>query len=337
MPPSEFNLIDQYFTRRAKIPGAPIELGIGDDCALLTPLPGEQLAISTDMLVAGRHFFEDVEPRALGHKALAVNLSDLAAMGATPLAFTLAISLPQPIDASRLAWLDAFSDGLFALAGAHHCTLIGGDTTAGPLTLCLTVLGSVKKEHALQRAAAKIDDDIWVSGTLGDARLALGEYRQEWIVEKKYQSIVRRALEWPQPRIALGLALPGIAHAAIDLSDGLAGDLAHITQRSAVGATVMIDHIPRSEALAQQPLSIQYRCMLSGGDDYELCFTAPPTARTVLTRISADLSLSLTRIGKITALPKAPDHANATLSPIVWIDHNGVALADVFRGFDHFH
>ncbi len=335
MPPSEFNLIDHYFTRRAK-KGRAVALGIGDDCALLTSLPGEHLAVSTDMLIAGRHFFEDVEPRSLGHKALAVNLSDLAAMGATPLAFTLALSLPHPIDAARLAWLDAFSDGLFALANTHHCILIGGDTTAGPLTLCLTVFGSVKPEAALQRGAAVIDDDVWVSGILGDARLALGDYRQEWTIEEKYKPAVRRALEWPEPRIALGLALRGIAHAAIDVSDGLAGDLAHIVQRSNVGATIAIDQLPRSLALAQQPVSIQRLCTLSGGDDYELCFTAPKAMRPRLEQISTDLSLPLTRIGTILPLSEAISQERSPQTNILWTDQNGRPLTEVFHGFDHF-
>jgi thiamine-monophosphate kinase len=355
---TEFGLIDRFFTRqqtgfgrraRSEV-GAPAlaptsnlpshtALGIGDDCALLMPAPGKQLAISTDMLVAGRHFFADVEPHALGHKALAVNLSDLAAMGAQPRAFTLALALPE----AREAWLQGFSDGLFALADRYGCELIGGDTTAGPLNICITVFGEIEPGHALTRDAARSGDDIWVSGQLGDARLALGAARQEWQVSEADLPGLRRALERPEPRIALGLALCGVAHAALDLSDGLAGDLQHILKRSSLTARVDIDALPRSAALARQTPEIQRLCTIAGGDDYELCFTAAPAMRERIAALSTTLALPLTRIGTlcdavVLAAPQPPSARPRSL--ITWIDADGEPLPETlthtFHGFDHF-
>ena len=230
----EFELIARYFTR----PTARAALGVGDDCALLQPRPGTQLAISSDMLVEGRHFSPDVDPFTLGHKALAVNLSDLAACGATPLAFTLALALPK----AEGAWLEAFSRGLFALADAHGCELIGGDTTQGPLNICITVFGEVPvmngKSQALLRSGAQAGDDVYVSGTLGDARLALEALRGTVALPAEVLAQARQRLEQPTPRVTLGQALRGVASAAIDVSDGLLGDLRHILQASAVGATI---------------------------------------------------------------------------------------------------
>ena len=331
---SEFSLIDRFFARRAAA-GAPrpdVPLGIGDDCALLAPRAGEMLAISTDMLVEGRHFFADVDPHALGHKALAVNLSDLAAMGARPQAFTLAFSLPQASE----AWLEPFSNGLFELAERFDCPLIGGDTTGGPLNLCLTVFGSVPAQHALRRDAAQPGDDIWISGVLGDARAGLGILRNEWQTNAADAALFRRAMERPEPRVALGLALRGIAHAALDLSDGLAGDLLHILERSQVGATVDADAVPRSAALRQLPADIQRRCTLAGGDDYELCFTAPQAVRAAVEAAGRDARVSVTRIGTINALQTAatvPTPAPA----IAWRDAAGTPLTLTLQGFDHFH
>ncbi|HIH2752684.1 TPA: thiamine-phosphate kinase, partial [Burkholderia lata] len=265
---SEFSLIERFFTRRAAQGARTSTLGIGDDCALITPRSGKLLAISTDMLVEGRHFFPDVAPDALGHKTLAVNLSDLAAMGAEPRAFTLACALPR----ADAAWLEAFSNGLFALAERYGCELIGGDTTSGPLNLCVTVFGEVAPDAALRRDAARDGDDVWVSGTLGDARAGLGVARGEWTAGANEAAAFRQALERPEPRIALGLALAGVAHAALDISDGLAGDLQHILTRSNVRAEIDADAVPRSAALATLPPDVQRRCTLAGGDDYELCF-----------------------------------------------------------------
>src|SRR5574337_689716 len=227
---NEFELIERFFTRRAR----SAALGVGDDCALLTPRPGMQLAISCDMLVQGQHFFADTDPEGLGHKALAVNLSDLAACGARPLAFTLALALPRADD----AWLAAFSAGLYALADAHGCELIGGDTTAGPLAICITVFGEVPAGQALLRSGAHAGDDVYVSGTLGDARLALQALTGRLALDGAALATARARLEQPTPRVALGLALRGVASAAIDVSDGLVGDLGHILAASGVGACV---------------------------------------------------------------------------------------------------
>jgi thiamine-monophosphate kinase len=327
---SEFSLIDRFFARRASGSTYPPRavLGIGDDCALLAPPAGEMLAISTDMLVEGRHFFPDVDPKALGHKALAVNLSDLAAMGAKPQAFTLAFSLPKA-DAN---WLSAFSDGLFELAERHGCELVGGDTTGGPLNLCITVFGSVPPQSALRRDAAQPGDDIWVSGTLGDARASLGVQRDEWSADASDAATFRRAMELPEPRVALGLALRGVARAALDLSDGLAGDLMHILERSHVNATVDADALPRSDALRRLAMDIQRRCTIAGGDDYELCFTAPPSARAEVVAAGQQARVPVTRVGTITPL----DAADA-VPAISWHDASGAPLTLTLQGFDHFH
>ena len=286
---SEFDLIARYFTRPVR-PGGSAALGIGDDCALLqpSPTPGMQLAISSDMLVEGRHFFADAEAEALGHKCLAVNLSDLAAMGARPLAFTLALALPAAQD----AWLAPFSAGLLALADLHGCELIGGDTTKGPLTICITVFGEVPAAGALRRDAAKAGDDIWISGTLGDARLALAGLRDELALDDASRQQAGERMHRPTPRVALGLELAalaarGVVHAAIDISDGLSGDLGHILQRSGVGARLAVDALPAGPALSRQPLDLRRRFTLAGGDDYELCFTATADQRAAVLEAAA--------------------------------------------------
>ncbi len=325
---SEFSLIDRFFARRARGPGASAALGIGDDCALLAPRAGKLLAISTDMLVEGRHFFPDVDPHALGHKTLAVNLSDLAAMGAQPRAFTLAVALPR----ADAGWLGAFADGLFELAERHGCELIGGDTTSGPLNLCVTVFGDVAPDAALRRDAARDGDDVWVSGTLGDARAGLGVARGEWRADDAAAALLRRALERPEPRVALGLALAGLAHAALDVSDGLAGDLLHILERSRVRAEIDADAVPRSAALATLPAEVQRRCTLAGGDDYELCFTAAAQARAAIETAAAQAGVPVTQIGTIRGL-SAPADAPA----IAWRDASGAPLSLSLHGFDHFH
>jgi thiamine-monophosphate kinase len=328
---SEFSLIDRYFARRATAPAprhddaAARPLGIGDDCALIAPPAGHQLAISTDMLVEGRHFFADVDPHALGHKALAVNLSDLAAMGAAPHAFTLALALPRADE----AWLEAFSDGLFALAQRFDCALVGGDTTSGPLNLCITVFGDVPHGAALRRDAATPGDDIWISGTLGDARAGLGMMLDEWRApDEETAAHWRHALERPEPRVALGMALRGVAHAALDISDGLAGDLMHILRRSNVRAIVDADAVPCSDAMRALPEAVRRQCTLAGGDDYELCFTAPAAARDKLAKIEKRLGVRLTRIGTI---------ETAGTPAIEWRDAAGAPLSLTLQGFDHFH
>jgi thiamine-monophosphate kinase len=288
---SEFDLIQRYFTRAT--PSAT--LGVGDDAALIKISAGMELAVSTDMLVSGTHFFADADPFLLGHKTLAVNLSDLAAMGAKPRWATLALSLPS-IDEE---WLQKFSEGFFALADQHGVELIGGDTTRGPLNLSVTIMGEVPTGAALRRDAAQLDDDVWISGALGDAALALAHLQGRIALSPEIlaASVVR--LQQPQPRVELGLALRGIANSAIDVSDGLLADLGHILERSHLGAEIFLECIARQvEPSLQQ---VMQQCVLAGGDDYELCFTAPVTRRIQIEKISAALALPLTRIGKIKA------------------------------------
>jgi thiamine-monophosphate kinase len=314
----EFDLIARWFTR----PVRRAALGVGDDCAVLAPAPGMQLAVSSDMLVEGRHFLSTVPPSRLGHKALAVNLSDLAACGARPLAFTLALSLPRVEE----AFLEGFAQGLWALAEAHEIELVGGDTTAGPLNICITVFGEVPPGQALLRSGAKPGDELWVSGTLGDARLALEAFRGTIALDAGGFEGARRAMELPQPRVALGLALRGIASSAIDLSDGLAGDLGHVLRRSGVGAQIVFDRLPRSELVAAQPMALQHECLLAGGDDYELLFTAPATARRAVRDAAAQAGVAVTPIGQITAEPglRVLDEAG------------GAVDLSAHRAFDHF-
>ena len=314
----EFDLIARWFAR----PARRAALGVGDDCALLALAPGMQLATSCDMLVEGRHFVSTVAPRHLGHKALAVNLSDLAACGAQPVAFTLALSLPR-IDE---AWLDAFAQGLFALADAHGCELVGGDTTQGPLNICISVFGEVPAGQALLRSGARAGDDLYVSGTLGDARLALEVLRGTVPLLGDGFAAARVAMEQPQPRVALGVALRGIASSAIDVSDGLLGDLAHVLRRSQVGARLEADALPRSAILAAQPLALQRECTLAGGDDYELLFTAAPADAPAVLRAAAQTGVAATRIGRITS---AADGLQV-------VDAQGRPIAQAFAGFDHF-
>jgi thiamine-monophosphate kinase len=293
---SEFDLIKRYFDRN--YPDRPqFTLGIGDDCALVNPSPGMQLAISSDMLVSGRHFFPDADPTMLGHKCLAVNLSDLAAMGAKPLAFTLAFSLPE----ANPDWLQAFSKGLFALADLHDCRLIGGDTTKGPLNICITIFGELPPAAALRRDAAQIGDDIWISGTLGDARLALAAYWDEHTLTPADHQQAALRMHQPTPRIALGIALRGVANAAIDISDGLLGDLKHILTRSKLGASLQIDRLPAGPILAQQDKHKRREFTLAGGDDYELCFTAAAHQRHAVIAAGLATDTPLTRVGRIEA------------------------------------
>ncbi|HEX3141964.1 MAG TPA: thiamine-phosphate kinase [Rhizobacter sp.] len=313
----EFDLIHKYFTRPVK----RAVLGIGDDCALLQPAPGMQLAISSDMLVDGRHFLSTVAPERLGHKALAVNLSDLAASGAQPLAFSLALALPRADE----AFLSGFARGLFALAEEHGCELIGGDTTQGPLNICITVFGEVPPGQALLRSGAQVGDDVYVSGTVGDARLALECFRGSVALPGDAFEQVRRAMELPQPRVALGVALRGVASSAIDVSDGLLGDLGHILKRSSVGATLEVDTVPRSPALAAQPLALKRECTLAGGDDYELVFTAAPTQAAAVQAAAQRAGTAVTRIGRIEREPA-----------LMLIDARGQRVPHHFGSFDHF-
>lgn len=317
---SEFELIKRYFLR-SNHALSRAALGIGDDCALLNHIDGMQTAISTDMLVEGRHFFAGSDPYQLGHKSLAVNLSDLAAMGAQPQAFTLAFSLP----AAEENWLAEFSKGLFALADLHECELIGGDTTKGPLNICITVFGQTPTGQALRRSTAKAGDDIWVSGTLGDARLALDALNKKIVLDDDQLTCAASRLHMPQPRVALGLALRGVAHAALDVSDGLIGDLGHILQGSKVGATLYIDRLPLGPVLQQQTKDVQRRLALSGGDDYELCFTASSNRREEVLGAALAANTQVTRIGSI-----------ETQSGLRLIDQDDAPYTFDSHSFDHF-
>lgn len=332
----EFELIERFFRHKAGPALARahhVALGIGDDCALLQPAPGQQLAISTDLLVEGRHFLPNVAPAALGHKALAVNLSDLAAMGAEPLGFTLALALP-PERAADAAWLDAFGDGLLALATAHACPLVGGDTTAGALAICITVFGQVPAGQALRRDGARAGDDLWVSGSLGAARLALGARRGEWALAPAALAAASQRLDCPTPRLALGQALRGLAHSAIDVSDGLLGDVGHILAASGVGATVdttlaaalLPCDAAAIEAGALSGADVGLRAVLAGGDDYELAFSAPAGARAAIEAAARHTGTRVTRIGVL-----RPE------TGLQLRDAQGQALdARAFRSFDHF-
>jgi thiamine-monophosphate kinase len=316
----EFDLIETFFKR----PARNATLGVGDDCALLPVRAGQQLAISSDMLVEGRHFLSTVNPRFLGHKALAVNLSDLAACGAEPKAFMLALALPE-VNAS---WLSEFSKGIWDLADAHHCDLIGGDTTRGPLNICITVLGEVPAHLALLRSGAKVGNDIYVSGHLGDARLALEVFRGHLTIPQNVFEQARLRMEMPTPRLALGQALRGIATAAADISDGLLGDLQHILKASHVGAdidTAMVVSTLGSRAQCNLPLATQQMLTLSGGDDYELVFTAPEHARADIAALSVSTHTPITRIGKVNGSQQ-----------LRLLDSEGHEIRNEFESFDHF-
>ncbi|MGK3273331.1 thiamine-phosphate kinase [Comamonas kerstersii] len=319
----EFELIRSFFQR----PVRRSPLGVGDDCALLAPAPGMQLAVSTDMLVEGRHFLADVNPQLLGHKALAVNLSDLAASGAKPLAFTLALSMPRA-DAN---WCQAFAEGLFALADQHECELIGGDTTQGPLNICITVFGEVPAGQALLRRGAQPGDDIWVSGSLGDARLALDALLRQHALPPAVLSQARQRLEQPTPRVELGMALRGIANSCLDISDGLLGDLGHILEASGVGARIDANitrnllQARRHPMMAALAISRIDACTLAGGDDYELCFTAPSSAQAAVRDAAAQAGVPVTCIGRIEA-----ERGVRVMAP------GGQQLPLRFSSFDHF-
>ena len=313
----EFDLIDRFFKR----PVRRSALGVGDDCALLAPSPGMQLAVSSDMLVEGRHFLSTVDPFKLGHKALAVNLSDLAACGANPLAFTLALSLPRADE----TWLEPFSRGLLALADAHECDLVGGDTTRGPLNICITAFGEVPQGQALLRSGARAGDDIYVSGTLGDARLALEVFRGTLSVPAVFGA-ARARMEQPTPRVSLGQALRGIATSAIDISDGLLGDLGHVLRQSGVGATIQTEIAAGLMMVAgglDREQQLEY--VLAGGDDYELAFTAPPAQRQAVSAAAAKSGTTVTRIGQIESAPG-----------IRLLDGQGRPVQNRYASFDHF-
>ncbi|MCX7208135.1 MAG: thiamine-phosphate kinase [Proteobacteria bacterium] len=314
---NEFDLIAHYFKRPAK----NADLGVGDDAALVSVAAGHQLAISADMLVEGRHFFPDADPERLGRKVLAVNLSDLAAMGATPSWFTLSIALPK-IDEP---WLAAFSRGLLAMADEYDISLIGGDTTRGPLTIAIQIAGSLPRGQALLRSGARLGDEIWVSGPLGEAAAAVMHRSGRVSLADNIAARCDLRLDLPTPRIALGQRLRGIASAALDISDGLLADLRHICEQSACGAEVWLDSVPFAEDLAALPDALRQEAILAGGDDYELCFTASPDQHKAIISRGVELDLGLTCVGKII-------HGDI----VQLLDANKQPLPITFHGFDHF-
>lgn len=308
----EFDLIARI---RARVRDrSDVVVGIGDDAAVLQPPAGQQLAVTTDTLNVGVHFFAETHAQDLGWKALAVNLSDLAAMGAEPAWCTLSLSLPE----SDPAWLDAFVEGFLALAGEHRIALVGGDTTRGPLSIAVTAIGVVDAGRALRRAGACVDDDVWVSGTLGDAAAALAQWPTP-------RDALRRRLDRPQPRVALGRRLLGLAHAAADVSDGLLADLGHICRASGVGAEIWLPSLPASDALLALQADERVTWQATGGDDYELCFTAAPSQREAIVRLGEDLDLPLTRVGRIIAG-----------NEVVALDALGRPWRGARKGYEHF-
>jgi thiamine-monophosphate kinase len=313
----EFDLIRRHFAR----PTPTAVLGPGDDCALLAPTPGMQLAVTTDMLVAGTHFLAGTDPRNLGWKALAVNLSDLAAMGARPRWALLAGSLPEADE----TWIAAFAEGFFSCAQAFGVDLVGGDTTRGPLNLCITAIGEVPPERALTRSGAQAGDDIWVSGRPGLAALGLAQLQGRAELPAAWQRLCIARLEKPSPRVPLGQALTGIASAAIDISDGLLADLGHIAERSGLEAVVFLCQLPLLPEGVDRALALD--CQLAGGDDYELCFTAPAARRLDIGRIAAELELPLWRIGEMRA---------GEAGAVAVHDPDGQPIEFARKGFDHF-
>lgn len=316
---SEFEIIARYFTR----PARSAVLGVGDDCAIVR-VPAElALAITTDLLAEGTHFLPGTEPARLGHKALAVNLSDLAAMGADPRWFTLALALPEPDE----AWIAGFAGGMFALADRFGVELVGGDTTRGPRTISITACGTLPPGLALRRDGAAGEDDVWLSGATGDAGLGLAHLQGRVGLGAAAARHCLARLETPLPLVALGRRLRGVASSAIDVSDGLIADLGHVAERSGVAIELWLEQIPRSKALAEcADAALARDCLLGGGDDYELAFTAPVAQRAAILALAAELGLPLTRIGR------ARDGAPA----VTVLDGTGATVAVRRPGYDHF-
>ena len=316
---TEFDLIERYFKR----PVPDGMLGGGDDCALFRVPPGMLIATSTDLLLEGRHFFSDVDPCTLGHKALAVNLSDLAAMGAKPLGCLLGLGLPN-IDTS---WVEKFAQGFYALSNEYSCPLIGGDTTRSlrGITLSVTVFGSVDPLRTMPRSAAQPGDEIWISGYLGAADIACRMLAGEIQHQPELLTRIRHTLELPVPRVALGLRLAEYVHAAIDVSDGLLQDLSHILKASGCGAQILEAQLPIYSVLHDLPKPLVRQAALAGGDLYELCFTAPVSAHAAILAISEELKILLTPIGTITL------DAGMQVR-----DAAGVTISELPAGFDHF-
>lgn len=308
---SEFALIDKYFKR----PTRHTVLGVGDDGALVRPSPGGELVVSTDMLVEGTHFLPDADAADLGWKVLAVNVSDMAAMGAQPQWALLAAALP----AASESWIERFAAGFFTCAETFGIDVIGGDTTRGPRNFCVTIFGEVPSGKAILRSGARPGDEIWVSGQPGRAALGLAHLQGRAILEEPMLSHCLAALHRPQPRVALGLGLRGLATAAIDVSDGLLADLGHILKASGVAARLCVPGLPAA--------GIERDCLLAGGDDYELAFTAPPARADELRKLSATLGLALTRLGEIVSGPPGV---------LTLTDATGQLIHPATHGFDHF-
>ncbi|WP_256250756.1 thiamine-phosphate kinase [Nitrosomonas sp. Nm51] len=319
---SEFAIIERYFKR----PVAGVELGIGDDAAVISPTPDMQLVVSVDTLVSGRHFFENTNPYKLGQKSLAVNLSDMAAMGAKPRWVMLSLTLPENLIESHATWVNEFANGFHELAQVYQIALIGGDTTSGALNICVQIIGEIEKKRCLRRDGAKPDDDIWVSGYLGDAALALKHLLQEIRLTPREIEFCLPALLTPTARVDLGQHLVGLAHSAIDISDGLLADLGHVLTSSMCAAEINLEAVPCSAVMKQyMPSSLALECLLAGGDDYELCFTAPKKNRSKIERMTQSLPVPLVIIGEI--------KQGAGLSVI---DTEGKEVTVVKRGYEHF-
>ncbi len=315
---SEFELIDRYFRRPPRDAGRTV-LGVGDDGAIVRPAPGMEIVVSTDMLVAGTHFLADTDPADLGWKALAVNVSDMAAMGAQPRWALLAAALPSVATEADEAWIEKFAGGFFACADAFGIDVIGGDTTRGPRNFCVTIFGEVSQGAALLRSGARVGDDIWVSGQPGRAAQGLAHLQGRTVLSEPQLAECLAALQRPQPRLALGLALRGLATAAIDVSDGLLADLGHVLMASGSAARLQV-------AVSPEP-TFPEACCLSGGDDYELVFTAPAVRHAEVTNLADSLKLALTHIGSVVAgEPGAMDLRDAAGRPVDFAP----------RGFDHF-
>jgi thiamine-monophosphate kinase len=315
MPINEFDLIEHIRARAAT--RGDVVFGIGDDAAILQPPPGKQLVVTTDTLNISVHFPEATQPQDIGWKSLAVNLSDLAAMGAQPAWCTLSLSLPK----ADVQWLDGFMDGFLQLAAQHNIALIGGDTTRGSLSVAVTAMGFVENGCALRRDGAKVGDDIWVTGTLGDAAAALQALFAGAAVDRS----LRERLERPTPRVAAGLLLANLANSCIDISDGLLADVGHICERSNVGAQIEIEKLPASPALLRFAHAMRIPWQTSNGDDYELCFTAAPSLRDEIRRALDSIATPCARIGQIVAG-----------QGVRALNANGDEWQPPGAGFDHF-
>lgn len=323
---SEFDIIRRYFTR----PTRQALLGVGDDAAIIACQAGMDLVVSTDTLVANHHFFAQTDPANLGHKSLAVNLSDMAAMGATPRWVMLSLTIPREL-ALDDPWLSAFSNGFFTLADQFEVELIGGDTTCGPLTIGVQIMGEIRHGMALKRSTAVPGDEIWVSGELGSAALALAYLQRKVVLTPQEAQACLNQLDKPVPRVGLGQSLQGLASSAIDISDGLLADLGHILRSSGVGARVDFERIPCGSTLKiklapqhfESKLAVD--CLLAGGDDYELCFTAAESSHEALVQLSQQSNIRLSCIGKIVA------GEELTVSTAA-----GVRIHSEKKGHDHF-